>query len=634
VTAIELIPNILPVAGAGADQTLTLPANSLTLAGTASDSDGIIAAYNWTKVSGPAATLAGANSASLAVSALTAGTYVFRLTVTDNTGDAAFDEVTITVKPNLLPMAVAGADQTLTLPANSLTLTGTGSDSDGTIAAYNWTKVSGPAATLAGANTASLTAGSLGAGTYVFRLTVTDNGGATAFDEVTITVNNAPVAGQQVISFTLVNAATGQDIRNLVPGETINLATLPSQNLNIRANTNPVTIGSVKMALSGAQVKNVTETGAPYALYGDNKGNYNSWVPAIGSFTLVATPYTGAGASGTAGTPLTISFQVITQASGNLAPGANAGTDKVLTLPVNALTLTGSGTDSDGTIASYSWTRQSGPAAILTDASSASLTAGSLVAGTYVFRLTVTDNGGATAFDEVTVTVNNAPVAGQQVTTLMLVNAATDQDIRALVPGETIDLAALPSQNLNIRAITNPASVGSVKFALSGAQVKNTTETGAPYALYGDKDGNYNAWVPAVGSFTLVATPYTGAGGGGTAGTPLSLSFSVVNRGSAARRTITATVQEALQPGAVLLPYPNPTSDGRFQVLLPEAVAGEIAYELVSATGASITKGKLQTGPVGSVLEFDLSRHMQNSGLYYLRLQGPGLNRQLKLQRR
>ncbi|MFD1143521.1 T9SS type A sorting domain-containing protein, partial [Larkinella insperata] len=62
--------------------------------------------------------------------------------------------------------------------------------------------------------------------------------------------------------------------------------------------------------------RNQVDNGAPYALFGDSNGNFNNWAPAVGSYTLTATPYTATAAGGTAGTPLTISFTVIDQASG------------------------------------------------------------------------------------------------------------------------------------------------------------------------------------------------------------------------------------------------------------------------------------------------------------------------------
>ena len=45
--------NAAPTVNAGADQTITLPTSTLNLTGTASDSDGSISSYAWTKVSGP-----------------------------------------------------------------------------------------------------------------------------------------------------------------------------------------------------------------------------------------------------------------------------------------------------------------------------------------------------------------------------------------------------------------------------------------------------------------------------------------------------------------------------------------------------------------------------------------------------
>ena len=55
-------------------------------------------------------------------------------------------------------------------------------------------------------------------------------------------------------SFTLVNAVTDQDIGPLANGATINLATLPTRNLNIRANTD-TTVGSVRFTYDGAVVR-------------------------------------------------------------------------------------------------------------------------------------------------------------------------------------------------------------------------------------------------------------------------------------------------------------------------------------------------------------------------------------------
>ncbi|MEM9834725.1 MAG: malectin domain-containing carbohydrate-binding protein, partial [Bacteroidota bacterium] len=118
------------------------------------------------------------------------------------------------------------------------------------------------------------------------------------------------VQAQSVTSFTLVNADTDTDISSLQSGEILNLATLPTTNLNVRANTNPTTVGSVRFALNG-NANFQTENVAPYALKGDVNGNYRNWTPSPGNYTLKATPYSGSNAGGSAGTALTITFTVI-----------------------------------------------------------------------------------------------------------------------------------------------------------------------------------------------------------------------------------------------------------------------------------------------------------------------------------
>src|SRR5258706_1616483 len=151
--------NQVPVANAGNNITMTLPTNSTTLSGSGTDADGTIVSYAWTRVSGPTTfTLGTANAAATTLINLVQGTYIFRLTVTDNSGATGTDDVTVTVNAalNITPTANAGSDITLTLPVNSTTLSGSGTDADGTIASYSWKRMSGPTTfTLGSPNTAT-----------------------------------------------------------------------------------------------------------------------------------------------------------------------------------------------------------------------------------------------------------------------------------------------------------------------------------------------------------------------------------------------------------------------------------------------------------------------------------------------
>ncbi len=190
-------PNVAPMANAGADQSITSPANTATLTGTASDSDGTVASTVWSQVSGPVtATIQSPTNLSTMVSGLTQeGTYDFQLLVTDDSGDSTTDTVKVVVSPpdNVLPVANAGADQTITLPTAMITINGSATDADGTIAAYAWSQLTGPsAATLTGVATANLTASNLVEGQYQFELTVTDDDGGLGSDQVVVTVEAAP----------------------------------------------------------------------------------------------------------------------------------------------------------------------------------------------------------------------------------------------------------------------------------------------------------------------------------------------------------------------------------------------------------------------------------------------------------
>ncbi|KAA6438469.1 T9SS type A sorting domain-containing protein [Dyadobacter flavalbus] len=116
-------------------------------------------------------------------------------------------------------------------------------------------------------------------------------------------------------------------------------------------------------------------------------------------------------------------------------------------------------------------------------------------------------------------------LAGEQITSFTLINSVTKATIQTLTNGSTLNLAALPTKNINIRANTSPGVVGSVVFTLSGTQSRTQIESQAPYDLFGDDLD----WTPAVGSYNLSATPYSAAKGLGTAGTARSISFKVVN---------------------------------------------------------------------------------------------------------
>lgn len=97
--------------------------------------------------------------------------------------------------------------------------------------------------------------------------------------------------------------------------------------------------------------------------------------------------------------------------------------------------------------------------------------------------------------------------------------------------GYTYDL----KKSLSVRADPR-ANVASVTFKLDGALLQ--TENIRPYCVVGDPNNSVNRWKPALGSHVLVATPYSAIDGGGTAGTPVTVRFTVVNTSPTTHRSI------------------------------------------------------------------------------------------------
>jgi hypothetical protein len=212
---------------------------------------------------------------------------------------------------------------------------------------------------------------------------------------------------------------------------------------------------------------------------------------------------------------------------GNLPPSASAGPDAAVddadgngSQPVM---LDGSGSrDSDGSIGSYVW-RENGVQ--LATGATPTVT---LAVGVHTLVLTVTDNAGASASDTVVVTVRAA--GGGSTVSLTLINADSDLPIAGydpIAPGTVIDLSALSGPRINVRA---NASAASVRFTWSGAQSGSQIENVAPFALKGDTSGNYNAWVPATGSYTWRAEAFSASGAGGTSLGSVTIGVTVVDQ--------------------------------------------------------------------------------------------------------
>jgi gliding motility-associated-like protein len=453
VTVSPAATNIKPEVSTGLDKVVFLPTNSTVLQGTASDADGSIASILWEKKSGPTATLTNANTLSLTASNLQQGSYVFRLTVTDNSGADAFDEVALSVLVgNQNPDANAGTDKQITLPTNLIVINGSGSDADGSIASFAWAQVSGPStASLTNQNKAQVTVANLVTGVYVVGLTVTDDKGATDYDEVTVTVNSAPgnkaptaSAGQdkliQLPTTTVVVNGSGSDTDGTIASYLWTKKSGPAATL-VNANTKDLTVNNL---VAGAFVFTLRVTDNLIAYHEDE-------------VTVTVLP-----------------------ATINQSPIANAGGSKYLTLPTNSTTLNGVGVDTDGTIATYQWSKEKGPLATLSGESTNTLSISSLSVGEYQFKLTVIDDKGASSSDFATVIVssnNLSPVvnAGSNKVLVLpnnsisLIGSASDVDgsivsyLWAQVSGPSATLSGTNTSTLSAANLTQ----GSYVFTLT-----------------------------------------------------------------------------------------------------------------------------------------------------------------------
>lgn len=99
------------------------------------------------------------------------------------------------------------------------------------------------------------------------------------------------------------------------------------------------------------------------------------------------------------------------------APVANAGSSAAIQLPASTVTLTGSGTTTNGHITGYLWSLVSGPnVPVIVSPSSPATVINSMIAGTYIFQFMVIDDAGLSDVDTASVVVTAAVIVPQTVT--------------------------------------------------------------------------------------------------------------------------------------------------------------------------------------------------------------------------
>ena len=120
------------------------------------------------------------------------------------------------------------------------------------------------------------------------------------------------------------------------------------------------------------------------------KLSVNNLTQGVYAFELMGMDNSGATAKDT--------VQITVNAAPNQIPAINAGADISITLPTNSTTLSGTGADADGWMASYQWRKISGPSQYnIASPNSVQTSVNNLTQGVYAFELMRMDNSGATA---------------------------------------------------------------------------------------------------------------------------------------------------------------------------------------------------------------------------------------------
>ncbi|GAB4477534.1 MAG: hypothetical protein OHK0057_27350 [Thermoflexibacter sp.] len=461
---INTFPN--PTANAGTDQQTCLGKDiTLGVAGsTASGGSGAPFTYSWSPTTG----LSNPFAETPILTPFGVGTYTYTVTIIDNKGCTATDQVQVEVKTAL--SADAGPDKEICPDGTTSLGATTAASGGGGTYFYSWT----PATGLDDSSIANPSV-TLSSGTQVYTLTVTDNLGCSSSDQVTVTVNPNPTAqagndvevcaGTSVIiggSPTAFGGSGSGYTYTWSPSTGLNSNSLPNPTLILNdagSYTYTVTVTDSKGCSSSDQVvivvlpRPVANAGADIEVCagasvvlgtagtvatGGSGGPYTySWSPTVGLSNPVAeTPTFNLTAPGiytytvtvtdskgcTATDALTLDVKIV--------PIAFAGSDKDV-CSGSSVTIGGSPSVIGGTAPyTYLWTPATGlddptisnPTATLTEEDGSSIT----------YTLLVTDSKGCVDTDDIVVTINPLPTA----------QAGSDQEVCS---GNIITLGGSPT---------------------------------------------------------------------------------------------------------------------------------------------------------------------------------------------
>jgi RHS repeat-associated protein len=425
-----------PVVNAGADQTVQLPAGTITLNGTATDDGlpvGSTLVISWNQISGPAAMSFASPTQAVTQATFTApGTYVLRLIASDSQFFSTSD-VHVIVSPAPQPLTVsAGPGQAITLPVNQVTMHGSASGGASALT-LTWSSLSGPGTVVFSAPNAALTQATFGvAGTYVLQLSASDG---------TTTVSS-----------------TASVVVNPGPPPPITVSAGPS--LTITLPTSTVTLNGSAIGGKGTLTLTWSEVSGPAAV---TFGSPNSTVTqasftAFGSYVLRLTATDGTTTASATTTVIVNPVPIL----------VSAGASQSITQPANSVTLNGSASGGSAPL-TLSWSEFSGPAPVTFSAPSSAVTQATFTAaGTYVLQLSATD-GINSASATTTVSVNPPPAQPP------VVSAGPNQAITLPTNSVTLNGSASSSNGPVTFVWSEISGPAAVVFSSPGSAVTQAT---------------------------------------------------------------------------------------------------------------------------------------------------------------
>lgn len=471
--------NTLPVANAGADQTVFVT-QAVQLDGSgSSDADGDLLQFHWSFVSMPPNSTAALSDPTAVKPTFVVdrpGQYVLQLIVNDGQVDSAADQVTISTQ-NSKPVANAGPDQTVPLGLRVFLDGSKSSDVDGDLLSYHWSLLSQPAgstATLDNATTVSPSFIPDKAGSYTVQLIVNDGKVDSDPDTVVIsTQNSKPVA----------NAGLDQTVQ---VGNTVQLDGSGSTD----ADGDPLTyLWSF-----------TSKPDASSAAFSDPAVQKPTFIAdKVGLYVVQLIVNDGKESSD----PDTASITVKVVPPANHPPVANAGADQNVSVGTTVHLDGGQSSDPDGDTLSFSWQFSLKPAssqAVLQNADTATPSFVADVAGPYSVQLTVSDGRGGSASDIVDITVtttsNQPPVITSTPVTTATVGQPYTYDVDTTDPdvGDTLTF----SLDVAPAGMTIDPTTGLIQWTPTAGQVGDNSVT----VRVQDSGGLF-----ATQSFTVTVTP-------------------------------------------------------------------------------------------------------------------------------